>query len=219
MATKGVLANLEARLGMDAELEALLQSAVPIVEKETGTAAWLAVRYSRHEYGVFDAFDDDDGRRTHLAGEAAAGLQRRAEPMLTLEPDVELLDVIADKLTPAMTTATVSKGLLLTFPAKEEHEEEVEDFLRRAKAYVEDEPGTTAWFAFRTEAGGYGIIDVFPDAGARFAHLTGPVPRELAKHALTLLGGFPETTLFDVLAAQSGTGSPRTNDSGITPAQ
>jgi len=36
--------------------------------------------------------------------------------------------------------------------------------------------------------GEYGIFDVFPDGGARFAHLTGHVPRELAKHTLTILG-------------------------------
>ena len=31
---------------------------------------------------------------------------------------------------------------------------------------------------------------VFPDQGGRFKHLTGRVPRELAKHALTLLDHF-----------------------------
>jgi quinol monooxygenase YgiN len=203
VATKGVLANLEARLGMDGELEALIGATAPIVEKESGTAAWLAVRYGRHEYGVFDAFDDEDGRRLHLAGEAADGLRRRAKPLLTLDPDVALLDVIAEKVPEDEGGPPVTKGLLLTFPAKEGHEPEVEDFLGRAKALADDEPGTTAWFAFRRQGDRqYGILDVFPDSGARFAHLTGHGPRELAKHALDLLGGFPETTLFEVLAAR-----------------
>ena len=63
-----------------------------------------------------------------------------------------------------------------------------------------DEPKTTAWFAIRTEDGEYGIFDVFPDNGGRFAHLAGHVPRELAKHALTLLGSMPEMEMLSVEA-------------------
>jgi hypothetical protein len=64
---------------------------------------------------------------------------------------------------------------------------------------VEDEPETTAWFAIHLD-GSYGIFDVFPDAGGRFKHLTGHVPRELLKHGLKLLGSFPDTEMLDVLA-------------------
>jgi hypothetical protein len=62
-----------------------------------------------------------------------------------------------------------------------------------------EEPETTAWFAIRTEDNKYGIFDVFPDHGGRFKHLTGHVPRELAKHALSLLGSVPDTDLLDVV--------------------
>ena len=75
-------------------------------------------------------------------------------------------------------------------------------FLRDGQSIVEAEPGTIAWFAFHTEDGHYGVTDVFADNGDRFAHLAGHVPRELAKHALTLLGGFPELDLVDVQAAK-----------------
>lgn len=50
----------------------------------------------------------------------------------------------------------------------------------------------------------YGIFDVFPDGGGRFAHLTGHVPRELAKHALSLLGSVPDPDLPSVLASKLG---------------
>jgi hypothetical protein len=65
---------------------------------------------------------------------------------------------------------------------------------------VQEEPGTVAWFALQMESGAYGIFDVFPDNGARFAHLTGRVPRELTKHALSLLGGMPDMDMLQVLA-------------------
>jgi hypothetical protein len=93
-----------------------------------------------------------------------------------------------------------TKGLLLSFQAKSGYEDQVSGFLIDARRYVVAEPGTTAWFAIRRENGEYGIFDVFPDNGARFAHLTGHVPRELAKHALTLLGSMPEMHLVTVHA-------------------
>jgi hypothetical protein len=43
--------------------------------------------------------------------------------------------------------------------------------------------GDLGWFAIALDSGGCGIFDVFPDNAARFAHLTGYVPRELAKQA------------------------------------
>ena len=89
---------------------------------------------------------------------------------------------------------------MLSFPARTGHEAEVEQFLRDALPLVEDEPGTIAWFAIQRANGDYGIFDVFPDNGARFAHLAGHVPRELAKHATHLLGGMPEMHLLDVVA-------------------
>ncbi|MFC3110298.1 hypothetical protein ACFQAT_22095 [Undibacterium arcticum] len=44
------------------------------------------------------------------------------------------------------------------------------------------------------------IFDVFPDNGGRFAHLAGHGPRELAKHALSLLGSMPDLEILNVLA-------------------
>jgi len=99
----------------------------------------------------------------------------------------------------------VTRGLLLTFKAKSGHEAEVEQFLRSAKAFVDEEPQTTAWFAIRLADGHYGIFDVFPDHGGRFAHLTGHVARELAKHALTLLGSLPDPELPNVIASKLDT--------------
>lgn len=94
----------------------------------------------------------------------------------------------------------ISEGLVLTFKARQGHEEHVTQCLRDARTLVEDEPDTRAWFALLLDAEHFGIFDVLPDNGARFAHLTGHVPRELAKHALTLLGGMPDMHLPDVVS-------------------
>jgi hypothetical protein len=84
------------------------------------------------------------------------------------------------------------------------HEDDVAEFLRGARACVEEEPGALAWFALRFEDGRVGIFDVFPDNRARLAHLTGRVPRELAKHALAFLGSLRDMERNDVLAAKLG---------------
>jgi hypothetical protein len=110
------------------------------------------------------------------------------------------VDVLAHKLPDTPFPAPDAKGVLLTFAAKDEHVPDVEKFLIDAQSFVEEERGTTVWFAFRRENGDYGIFGVFPDNTARLSHLTGHVPRELAKHALTLLGGVPEIHLVDVQA-------------------
>jgi hypothetical protein len=96
----------------------------------------------------------------------------------------------------------VTTGLLVRLEARHGREGELEDLLRAAQGLVAQEPATSAWFALRFEDGEYGIFDVFPDNMARLSHLGGAVPRELAKHALSLLGGVPEMDMLQVLAAR-----------------
>jgi hypothetical protein len=134
------------------------------------------------------------------------GLLVRLEAVHGREPQLQRVSLLAHKLPQSVEEGpAVTRGLLLTFKAKQGHEPQVERFLRDAQGLVEAEPGTTAWFALHLEDGEYGIFDVFPDNMARLAHLGGAVPRELAKHALSLLGGVPEMDMLQVLAAQGGT--------------
>ena len=68
-----------------------------------------------------------------------------------------------------------------------------------------DTRGTTAWFALRFGRSEYGIFDVLPRSwrdGSRT--VTGHVARELAKHALTLLGSLPDPDLPNVIASTLG---------------
>jgi quinol monooxygenase YgiN len=203
MVNRGLLARLEAKHGKDAEVEAFLLSALPLARQEAATTAWFAIRFGRSEYGIFDAFPDDAGRDAHLNGPIAKALMAKAGELLAKPPVIQKVDVLADKL-PQGTPAAVTKALLLTFPAKEGHAPQVEQFLRDALPLVQAEPDTIAWFALHLDDGTYGIFDVFPDNGGRFAHLTGHVPRELTKHALSLLGGLPDMDMINVLATKLG---------------
>jgi quinol monooxygenase YgiN len=200
MVNRGLLVRLEAKPGKEAEVEEFLRSALPLVQQEAGTTAWFAVRFGRGEYGIFDVFPDDEQRDAHLRGPVAEALKQSAAELLAKPPQIQKLVVLADKLPPGTAGVRDTKGLLLTFKPRAGRESEVEKFLRDAQPLVMDEPKTTAWFAIRTEDGEYGIFDVFPDNGGRFAHLAGHVPRELAKHALTLLGSMPEMEMLSVEA-------------------
>jgi quinol monooxygenase YgiN len=193
---------LEVKPGNDAVAEDVLRSALPMVRAEAATTAWFAIRFGRSEYGIFDVFPDDAGREAHLKGPVAHALADAGDTVLAGAPRIQKLDVLADKLPVTSSGEPVTKALLLTFKAKSGHESQVEQFLRDAQPLVEQEPKTVAWFAVRLDDGHFGIFDVFPDNGGRFAHLTGRVPRELAKHALSLLGSVPDIEMLDVVEAK-----------------
>ncbi len=202
MITKALLARFESRADSDNDITQFLLSTPPMVQKEAATTAWFALRFGRGEYGIFEVFADEAGRVAHLRGPVASALIGESDYMLAGMPRLGQLDVLAHRLPPD-DLQDITKGLLLTFKAREGNEAAVAAFLRGALTYVEEETGTRAWFAIQLDAQHFGIFDVFRDNEGRLAHLTGHVPRELAKHALTLLGGVPEVHLLDVVAVTS----------------
>lgn len=201
MVSHGLIARLKAQSSRISETEQLLKSALPLVQAEPATAIWFALRFGRSEYGIFDAFASQEGRQAHLDGEVASALMTQAPQLLEGRPDIASVDVLASKMPPEVLTQEITCGLLLSFRAKEGNELKVERFLHDARSLVQEEPGTIAWFALKWPERRYGIFDVFPDHGARFSHITGHVPRELAKHAFTLLGGMPSMDMLDVLTS------------------
>ena len=150
--------------GKDAEVEAFLQSAVPAVRAEQGTTAWFALRFGRHDIGIFDVFPDDAARRAPR-GRGGGRSDAAGQLALCTAAGDHPADVLAEKLPAAAPAQAVTKGLLLTFKPKSGHEADVVQFLESAEAFVDQEPETTAWFAIRLADGHYGIFDVFPDHG------------------------------------------------------
>lgn len=204
MVNLGLLVRLEARQGKDMDVEEFLRAALPVVRQEAGTTAWFGIRFGRSEYGIIDFFPDEASREAHRAGAVAAALRDQTDVLFVQPPKIRKCTALADKLPLTPPVEPDTKALLLTFKAKSGHQQQVEQFLRDAQPLVQQEPKTTAWFALQFDDGDYGIFDTFPDNGGRFAHLTGHVPRELAKHALSLLGGVPDMEMLNVIAEKLG---------------
>jgi len=96
--TVGLLVRLRAKPGKEADVEAFLRSGQAIVEGEPATTAWFAVKLAASEYGIFDVFPDDGGRRAHRSGDVAKALMAQADELFSQPPAIEQLDVLASKL-------------------------------------------------------------------------------------------------------------------------
>lgn len=90
--------RLEAKPGMEAEVEKFLNSGLPLVEDEPDTVAWFALQMGPTTYGIFDAFPSDKGRQAHLEGKVAAALMKNADTLLAEPPSIAKVDVLAAKL-------------------------------------------------------------------------------------------------------------------------
>jgi quinol monooxygenase YgiN len=98
MVTTGLIVRLEARAGKEDAVAEFLRSAVPLVEGEPQTIAWFAVRLGPSSFAIVDVFPDDGGRQAHLEGPVAAALMANADELLSEPPDIQPVDVLAEKL-------------------------------------------------------------------------------------------------------------------------
>lgn len=93
-------------------------------------------------------------------------------------------------------------GFLVEFEAQPGKEQAVADFLVEAKAMVDAEPGTRAWFSFRRGERSFGIFDAFDTEEDREVHLHGEVRTALEARGPGLFAVTPTITPVDLLAAK-----------------
>jgi quinol monooxygenase YgiN len=93
-----LLARLVAKPGKEEEVASFLKSALPLAQAELATIVWFALRLSKNEFGIFDAFPDDAGRKAHLNGPIATALMAKAGELLAEPPRIEQVDLLAVKL-------------------------------------------------------------------------------------------------------------------------
>jgi quinol monooxygenase YgiN len=91
-----LLVRLEAADGQADALAEFLRNAKDLVMQEPGTTVWYGVRFGPTTFGIFDAFENEEGRQAHLAGAVAQALGEHPE-LFARPPSIEQLDVLASK--------------------------------------------------------------------------------------------------------------------------
>jgi quinol monooxygenase YgiN len=97
MLTKSVLARLEAKEGKEKELEAFLESALPLAHEECLMVNLFALKIGPKTYGIFNTFEDETGRTEHLNGKIAKALMDNAAELLATPPQLEMVDILGYK--------------------------------------------------------------------------------------------------------------------------
>jgi quinol monooxygenase YgiN len=91
----GLLVRLEAKPEKAEDVATFLAGALDLVREETGTVTWFAIRLGPTTFGIFDTFRDEGGRQAHLAGQVAAALMENAPALLSEDPVIEEVEVLA----------------------------------------------------------------------------------------------------------------------------
>jgi quinol monooxygenase YgiN len=96
----------------------------------------------------------------------------------------------------------VKVALVVRLLAKPGKEEELRTFLAGAEPLARAESFTPAWFALRTEARVFYIVDAFASDADRGKHLGGEIAKALMAKAPDLLAEPPKIEKADVLGAK-----------------
>jgi len=98
MVTVSLLVRLEAKPGKEEDVAAFLDQGLQLANQEPTTPVWFALRLGKSTFAIFDAFDNESGRQTHLDGPIAKALMANAPDLLASPPVIERADVLGAKL-------------------------------------------------------------------------------------------------------------------------
>ncbi len=92
--------RLEAKSGKEQAVAEFLAAGQAMANQEATTPIWFALRLSANTFGIFDAFETEDDRQTHLNGPIAQALMAHADELLAKPPTIESIDVLGLKNQP-----------------------------------------------------------------------------------------------------------------------
>ena len=92
-----LLARLEAKPGKEQEVADFIKSALPLARQEAETISWYALQIGPSTFGIFDTFENEEGRKAHLSGQIAAALMAKAPELLAIDPVIEQVNLLAVK--------------------------------------------------------------------------------------------------------------------------
>ena len=92
-----LLARVTAKPGKENEVAEFLKNALPLAEAEADTVKWYGLKINENTFGIFDTFITEDGRKQHLQGKIAEALMANAAELLSVDPVIEFVDLLAVK--------------------------------------------------------------------------------------------------------------------------
>ena len=90
--------RLEAKPGKENEVADFLQQGLQLANQEATTPLWFALRLGPTTFAIFDAFENEAARQTHLNGPIAKALMENASRLLATPPVIERVEVLGAKL-------------------------------------------------------------------------------------------------------------------------
>jgi quinol monooxygenase YgiN len=98
MAKFALYAELKAKAGKEADVEAFLKQGAEMAKREAGTVHWYAFKEDKGGvFGIFDTFNDEAGRDAHLNGDIAKALMAKASELFSEAPKIHKIDLIGEK--------------------------------------------------------------------------------------------------------------------------
>ncbi|MEO9511011.1 MAG: antibiotic biosynthesis monooxygenase [Flavobacteriaceae bacterium] len=81
------------------DVKQFLLGGLALANKEAETRSWYAFQINETTFGIFDTFENEDGRDAHLNGEIAKALLQNADDLLVdfQVSDINKLDLLAVK--------------------------------------------------------------------------------------------------------------------------
>jgi len=98
MVSLGLFVRIEAKPGKEKEVAGFLMQGLQLANQEPSTQLWFALRLGPSTFAVFDAFNDEAGRQTHLNGPIAQALMAQAPHLLAAPPSIEKTEILGGKI-------------------------------------------------------------------------------------------------------------------------
>lgn len=93
----GLLATLKAKSGKEAEVESFIKGAVDLAQQENKTLTWYSFKINSSTFGIFDTFENEEGREDHLNGDIAKALMENADRLLSEAPQIQKIEILSSK--------------------------------------------------------------------------------------------------------------------------
>lgn len=86
----GLFVIVNAKPEKATDVKQFLLGGLTLANQEADTISWYAFQINETTFGIFDTFEDEDGRNAHLNGDIAKALLQNAEDLLV---DFQVSDI------------------------------------------------------------------------------------------------------------------------------